>query len=323
MSFFIKRTRFDSGLEDDLPNLKSFEEYEKYNELVLKKTRRPYTLIIVPALVVTILFLIPFVWGIILSLTNYKLNFPVLKFNFGKNYLKMILSARFWKVTLNTFIYTAVSVSIEFVFGYFIASLLNTNTFMAKLLSKIIVIPLMVAPLISALLFKLMLNNQFGIINYFMSFIGLGDFPWGASPETAMLTVIIVDVWVFTPFVVLITLAGMRGLPKEPFEAAAVDGAKGINVLKTLTLPMMMPTVLIAVIFRVIDSIKVFDIIWGMTAGGPGDATTTFSIMGQIQTFGSLNVAKGTTILVITWFIIYQISQRMVVFWNNARNRLS
>jgi len=279
-------------------------------------------MIILPAILVTILFLIPFIWGIGLSFTNYRLNNPNAHINWGKTYYVLLSNIRFWKAALRTFQFTFFVVGIELLFGFFIAFLLNNETAMAKIVRRVIVFPLMIAPIIGTILLKLMLNNKFGVINFFLSFFGAGDFPWGASPSTAMFTVVLVDVWIFTPFMVLIILAGLRSLPKDPFEAACVDGAAGKHILWNITLPMVMPTILIAVIFRVIDSIKVFDVIWGMTAGGPGDTTTVFSILGYIFTFSSLDVAKGTTLLVLVWVALIFLGNKMVAYWDKARARI-
>jgi multiple sugar transport system permease protein len=308
---------------DEKETLNFLNSEEKKHEKIIKKERSPYTYIILPGIIITILFMVPFIWGIYLSFTGYRLNNPNMSFNFFKNYIRLLPSARFWYTLLLSFEYTSIAVAIEMVFGYYIATLLNYETIMSKIMRRLIVIPFMVAPIIGTLLLKIMMNNKYGIINYFLSFFGLMDFPWGASPSTAMFTIIMVDVWIFTPFVVLILLSGKRGLSKDPFEAAAVDGAKGFNVFRILTIPMLMPTILIAFIFRVIDSIKVFDIIWGMTGGGPGDATTVFSAVAYVNTFLSLNVSAGTTILVIAWIIIFIISRWLVKFWDKARANLS
>ena len=288
-----------------------------------ERITRPYTLIVLPAIITTIGFLIPFLWGIVLSFTKYKLNNPVYKFNFGLNYWNLLKSPEFWFTTFRTFEYAILAVGIELLLGFFIAMLLNTETVMAKISRRLIALPLMVAPAVGTVLLKLMLNNQFGVINYLMTPFGLRNFPWGASMGASLFTVVLVDVWIYTPFMVLIILAGLRSLPKDPFEAAAVDGARFGSTLRNITIPMILPAVFIAIIFRAIDSIKVFDIIWGMTAGGPGTSTMVYSVNGFIYVFGSLDVAKGTALMVITWIIVYLISQQLVKYWSVARSRLS
>jgi multiple sugar transport system permease protein len=309
--------------ELDLETLRALEEGEKRQELQIRRQRRPYTLIVLPGIILTILFLIPFLWGLYLSLTGYRLNLPIQVFNWGNNYRILFASRYFWQSTLITFTYTACAVSIEMLLGYAIATLLDHDTVMARVMRRLIVLPFMVAPIIGTLLLKLMLNNRFGVINYLLGFVGLRDFPWAASSNTAMLTVVLVDAWIFTPFVVLILFAGKRGIAKDPIAAASVDGASTLMVTRRVLVPMMMPTILIALIFRVIDSIIAFDIVWGMTGGGPGNATTLYSVTGYVRAFLSLDVAKGTAVLVVAWLIVFLVSQQLVKQWNRARRRLS
>jgi len=317
----MKRNR-SKAIENKNEEIILNEEQLRATSLLETKIRRPYTLIILPAILISIVFLIPFLWGLYLTFTRYKLSDPTLSFNWGLNYWNMVKSVKFWKSILATFQYTFFCVSIQTILGFFIAILLNTETIMAKIMRKIIVIPLMIAPIIGTIMLNLMMQNKFGIFNYLLSFIGLRDFPWGASASTAMLTVVLVDVWIFTPFMVLIMLAGIRGLPKDPFEAARVDGARGITVLIHMTFPMVLPTFLVAVIFRIIDSLKAFDIIFGMTAGGPGDTTSVFSVFGYLLTFTALDVSRGTTLMIIAWLIIFLISRKLVQYWEITRSRL-
>ena len=317
-----KENTYPDPGSDDNEIIAYLQEQEQKTQSVRAGIVRPYWLIILPAVIITIAFIFPFLWGLFLSLTRYKLNNPVYAFNWGINYWYLIKSPGFWATTFRTFEYTVFAVGVELILGFVIASLLNTETAMAKIGRRLIALPLMIAPSVATVLLKLMLNNQFGVVNYLMSPFGLIDFPWGASVSTAMFTVLIVDIWIYTPFMVLIILAGLRSMPKDPFEAAAVDGAGYWNVLKNLTIPMVMPTILIAVIFRVIDSVKIFDIIWGMTSGGPGTSTTVYSISGYVYTFGSLNVSKGSTIMIITWVIILLMSKQLVKYFDLARRRL-
>ena len=299
------------------------DQEEKAHEILIRKQRRPYTLIVLPGIILTILFLIPFLWGIVLSFTGYRLNYPKVIFNWGANYWNLFSSSTFWHSTLVTFTYTAAAVAVEMVLGYYIATLLDHETVMARVMRRLIVLPFMVAPIIGTLLLKLMLNNRFGVVNYLLGFIGLRDFPWAASSSTAMMTVVLVDIWIFTPFVVLILFAGKRGISRDPIDAARVDGASTVSMTRKIVLPMMMPTLFIALIFRVIDSIIAFDIVWGMTGGGPGDATTAYTVTGYVKVFLSLDVAKGTSVLVVAWLIVFLVSQQMVKQWNEARKRLA
>lgn len=284
--------------------------------------QRPYTLIIYPALLITILFLLPFVWGIWLTFTNYRLGAANYHFNWFQNYWSVLTSKSFLNAAWRTTQFTAIAISVELFLALALSVLMNTETVMAKVMRRLISFPLMIAPVVATLALKLMLNSKFGIVNYLLSFFGKQNFQWGSSPETSMFTVILVDVWIFTPFMVLIILAGLRGLPKDPVEAASVDGAGKFRILKNITFPILLPTILVAFIFRFIDCIKCFDVIWGMTAGGPGDSTTVFSILGYVLSFSSMDIAKGNTILVLVYVLNMYLGTKLINFWAKSRERI-
>ena len=286
------------------------------------ENERPYTLIVWPALLVTILFMLPFIWGIGLTFTNYRLGAANVKFNWFQNYWTILTSNNFLNAAWKTTQFTLITTGIELLLAFGLSVLMNTETIMAKVMRRLISLSLMIAPVVATLALKLMLNSKFGIVNYLLSFFGLGDFAWGASPDSSMFTVILVDIWIFTPFMVLIILAGMRGLPKDPIEAASVDGASKFTTLKNISFPIMLPTILVAFIFRFIDCIKCFDVIWGMTAGGPGDSTTVFCILGYVLSFSSMDIAKGNTILVFVYIINMFLGTKLINLWKESRARI-
>lgn len=291
-------------------------------QLAISKNERPYTMIVYPALLVTILFMLPFIWGIWLTFTNYRLGAANVKFNWFQNYWILLTSENFLNSAWKTTQFTLIATGMELLLAFALSVLMNTETIMAKVMRRLISLPLMIAPVVATLALKLMLNSKFGIVNYLMSFFGKGDFQWGASPDSSMFTVILVDIWIYTPFMVLIILAGMRGLPKDPIEAASVDGASKFNILRNISFPIMLPTVLVAFIFRFIDCIKCFDVIWGMTAGGPGDSTTVFCILGYVLSFSSMDIAKGNTIMVLVWVINMVLGTKLINAWTSARKRI-
>ncbi len=143
-------------------------------------------------------------------------------------------------------------------------------------ISIMLLMPLMTAPALAALMWKLMTNPGFGIMSWLATQVGLENFRWASDPATAMLTVVIVDIWVYTPFIMILLLAGLRSLPQQPFEAATLDGVPRLFVFWRITLPMLTPFLLTATLFRVIESIQQFDIIYAMTQGGPGNRLTVF-----------------------------------------------
>lgn len=292
------------------------------NPRSMKEKLTPY-LIILPALVITGAVLIPFAISIYYSLTDYRFTRPNFHFVGLKNYLFILKSSSFWNSVKVTFVYAGVAVGIETILGTITAFLLNTETIMAKICRPFLLLPLMIAPLITTLIWKLMMSPEFGVLNYFLSWFGYRDFPWATSPDTAMFTVLLIEVWTFTPFIALLVLAGLRSLPREPFEAARVDGASRWFIFRNVTLPLLTPYIVIAVIFRLIDSLRQFDIIFGMTKGGPGNTLMNFQVYAYTSTFTYGKPAMGLAYIIVNWLIIFAISFVMVNYWQKVQKQVS
>ncbi|ABG33115.1 sugar ABC transporter permease [Roseobacter denitrificans] len=288
-----------------------------------KVSRRmlPYVLSL-PALLVCIGILIPFFTAVLYSLQRYRLSQPwAREYNWGQNYLNFLSDASFWNTLKVSLTYAFCAVGIELLLGLGIALLLQKRTRFNNFVSIMLLMPLMTAPALAALMWKLMTNPGFGILSYFANSLGFTDFNWASDPQTAMLTVVIVDVWVYTPFIMILLLAGLRSLPQQPFEAAALDGVPRWFVFYRITLPMLTPFLLTAVLFRMIESIQQFDIIYAMTQGGPGDALTVFQVEAYLNFFQSTNVGRSAALMMILWAITYFLSNIFIKNWLRLRER--
>ena len=281
----------------------------------------PYVLSL-PALLACIGILIPFFTAVAYSLQRYRLSQPwAQRWNWGKNYLDFLSDASFWNTLKVSLSYAFLTVGIELLLGLGIALLLKRRTQFNNFVSIMLLMPLMTAPALASLMWKLMTNPGFGILSYFASFIGLEDFRWASDPSTAMLTVVLVDVWVYTPFIMILLLAGLRSLPQQPFEAATLDGVPRLIVFWRITLPMLTPFLLTATLFRVIESIQQFDIIYAMTQGGPGDKLTVFQVEAYLNFFQSTNVGRSAALLMILWAITYFLSNIFIKNWLKLREK--
>lgn len=282
----------------------------------------PYVLSL-PALLVCIGILIPFFTSVIYSLQRYRLSQPwAQRYNWGENYLNFLSDSAFWNTLKVSLSYAFLTVGLELLLGLGIALLLQKRTRFNNFISIMLLMPLMTAPALASLMWKLMTNPGFGILSYFASLIGLEDFRWASDPSTAMLTVVLVDIWVYTPFIMILLLAGLRSLPQQPFEAAALDGVPRLFVFWRITLPMLAPFLLTATLFRVIESIQQFDIIYAMTQGGPGDRLTVFQVEAYLNFFQSTNVGRSAALLMILWAITYILSNIFIKNWLRLRERL-
>jgi multiple sugar transport system permease protein len=281
----------------------------------------PYVLSL-PALLVCIGILIPFVTAVYYSMLRFRLNLPMLKgFIWFQNYIDFLSDAAFWKTVKVSLLYTALTVGVELVLGLVIALLLQKRSRLNNALSILLLLPLMTAPAIAALMWKLMTNPNFGILSYFVQLLGVADFKWASDPRTALFTVVLVDVWVYTPFIMILLLAGLRSLPQQPFEAAALDGVPRRFVFFRITLPMLMPYIVTASLFRLLDSIQQFDIIYAMTQGGPGDTLLVFQVRSYLEFYQYTNVGKSAALLIILWAITYALSNVFIKQWLKLRER--
>ena len=281
----------------------------------------PY-LLSLPALLVCIGILLPFFTAVYYSLLRWRLNLPAMKsFIWFDNYIAFARDPAFWNTVYISLLYTLLTVVVELLLGLGIALLLRQSTRINNFISIMLLLPLMTAPALAALMWKLMTNPNFGILSYFVSPLGVHDFKWASDPHTALLTVVLVDVWVYTPFIMILLLAGLRSLPKQPFEAAALDGVPWTFVFFRITLPMLLPYIITAVLFRLLDSIQQFDIIYAMTQGGPGDKLLVFQVQAYLMFFQNTNVGKSAAILMVLWLITNLLSNWFIKQWLLLRER--
>jgi multiple sugar transport system permease protein len=282
-----------------------------------RRRLRPY-LLSIPALVIVIGILYPFVLGAYYAFLNYAAVNPNPHIVWFDNFKSVLGDQIFWKSVTVTGIFALVATGIETVLGVGLALLLNRSSLIGKLFERVLIVPLMIAPVIAGVIWKLMFNPQFGILNHVL---GLGStFDW-LSGTTALWSVILVDAWIFTPFVAILVLAGIRSLPKEPFEASEVDGASWFYMFRKLMLPMLWPYILVAVIFRFMDNLKVFDHIYVLTAGGPGVATRTLQIGAFEDSIINLDYSRGSTYMLLLWIIVFITARYLVSVLGKAQRR--
>ena len=240
--------------------------------------------------------------------TLYKKNAATRKLVFDPdhNWTKVFADERMWNALLNTLIYTGVALVFQLVLGMLIALLLDSDRKGYGLMRALMTLPLVIPPAVTAMMFLLMLNGSFGVIAQGIIWTGLlpENFSILGDASTAMPGVLLAEIWQWTPFMVLIMLAGLRSLPKEPFEAAAIDGATSVQAFFKLTLPMMSKVIAIAVLIRGIDLLRAFDYVKVMTDSGPGTATETMtSYAGRIY-FGNADFPYASTIALLTLILV-------------------
>jgi len=276
-------------------------------------------LILLPAIVIPILVgVIPFALGVSLSFTDWRLAYPTNSFIGLENYLYLFQDRNFWLAVFISFEYVFLAVSIELLLGSIVAFLLSRNNRGQWFFRSIIVVPLTVAPVLLALMWKLMLSTSGGVVNYLLGFLKISPIAWLADSSVALTTLAFIDAYIYTPFVALILFAGIQNLPRDPYEAAVVDGASGWDSFRYITWPLMRPLVLVAVMFRLVVSFKVFDIIYATTSGGPGNATTNLHLWVYLNAFRYGDMAYAMSGAVILFVIIYILMNIFVRMWKRA-----
>lgn len=230
------------------------------------------------ALVAIVIFPTIFLWYV--SLTNYDLSMGWEQKSFVglRNFSFLFFEDKdFWHSLRISLLFAGVAVGFEFVLGLGVAVLFHRHLRGKRAWMSLLMIPMIITPTIISLIWKLMLNTEYGVLNFLLSQVGLGKVNWLGVQE-AFWSLVLVDVWEWMPFVALILYAGMQSLPQEPYEAAIVDGASPGQVFFYLTLPLLKPMMVIALLLRSIDALKMFDVVYGLTQGGPGNATELMSL---------------------------------------------
>lgn len=279
---------------------------------------RPW-LILLPTILITVGIFYPFGSAIYLSLTNFSFRSVLYNFVGLRNWIGMFQNPAFYRAVWVTLKFALFATVLEMGLGILIALSLNRDRWYTRILKVVLIFPLMVAPVIAVMLWQLMTNTSVGILERFLNLFGVFGFPWGASSSTALFTVILVDMWVYVPFVMLLILAGLQSMPKSPFEAARIDGGSAWFTFKTLTFPMLKPVFLIALIFRLMGSLQEFSVIYSMTKGGPGDTLMNLSVYSYTNVFQYLKLGETLPYILVLWMIINFVSDKLVKMWLKAK----
>ncbi len=224
------------------------------------------------------------------------------------NYFNLLSDSRFVASIFRTFYFTIIAVAVELVLGVAIALLLNRDFPFKRIVSSIMLLPMMATPVAIAMVWLLMYVPTTGIVNYVLRLANLPQPLWVYSENSVIPALALVDVWEWTPMIVLICLAGLTALPHDPLEAAIVDGASTWQTIRYVTLPMLLPTISVAALLRLIDALKTFDIIYVMTQGGPGFTSETLNIYTYVQAFGYFNFGYASSVLVVFFAIVLGVS---------------
>jgi multiple sugar transport system permease protein len=239
-----------------------------------------------------LIFGLPLVFSLYLSFQGWSPDQALFAGRFAglANYQDLMTDPQFLKSLSVTFIYTAVTVSAELACGLGIALLLNVDLPWIGFFRTALVVPMMITPIVAALCWKLLLDPDHGVVNYWIG----SHIVWLGRADTALISVMVVNLWQNAPYVAVLLLAGLRSLPSEPVEAASIDGASRWQVFWHVTLPLLRPYILVALLLRTIFEFRAFDNIYVMTSGGPANATMSLSMYTYLASFVQFDLSLGS-----------------------------
>ncbi len=234
------------------------------------------------------------------------------------NYRYLFASARFWEAVGRTFLFSAVGIGTEGILGVALALYLNRDFKGRNLVKTAFLLPMVATPVAVGLVWRLIYEPSIGIANQVCMWLGLGRQPWLGSPDMALPALLAVDIWQWTPMVMLVVLAGATALPTDVLESAQVDGAGKWQLTRKITLPLLRPTILTALLLRLIDVLKTFDIIYSTTQGGPGYATETLNILSYREAFEYFKFGRASATLVVFFLTVLLIAIGFIKFKNKV-----
>jgi multiple sugar transport system permease protein len=270
-----------------------------------RQQRRDRLIFLVPSLtVLSVILFYPLVYSVGLSFSNYYLPVPRKSFVGLANFTYILGDDAFWDALGVTARFTGAAVAIELVLGAAIALLLDTRIPCRRLVSMVVLLPMTITPAVAGLLMRWMFESNWGLVNYFLSLVGVRGPGWTGDPVWALWAIILADVWQYTPFVILVLYAGLQSIPEEPLEAAMVDGASRTQALVHVIFPFLRPLVLFVLIIRSMDAFRIFDQVFVMTGGGPGTTTQTITFYNYVMAFRMLRMGRASALGVVTLLIL-------------------
>jgi multiple sugar transport system permease protein len=251
--------------------------------------------------------IVPLGYALVMSLFDYKLGSETsASFIFLKNYVRFLQDPLALKSLGITLAFTALALSLELVAGVGMAVLLTSiPERWSKILRALYSMPLLISPIIVGLIWRYMYDPTFGLVYYVLSWFGLDSVFGGLEkPGWALLSIAMADVWETTPFILIVASAGLANIPRDLYEAARIDGAKALNVLVRITLPLLSKVLLVVMVIRGTDAFRVFDIIYALTGGGPGNSTLSLSIYAFQKGFDDYEMGYAMTVSIITMVVL-------------------
>jgi len=285
----------------------------------LARRHRSYYLFVVPALVVVgAVIIFPWLFTVWMSAFDWKIG-TVAHFVGFDNYTGLATNQRFLESIVHTFYFTALAVVVPLILGLVAALIFHRDFPFRGVLRSVFTMPMMATPVAVALVWTMMFHPQQGVLNYLLSVVGLPPSLWVYSPTWVIPSLVLVEIWHWTPLVMLIILGGLAALPTEPYESARLDGASEWQLFRYITLPLVAPFLVVAAVIRTIDALKAFDTIYVISQGGPGTASETINLYLYLQAFAFYNVGNASAVVVVFFVIILALALLLLYVRQRAK----
>jgi len=285
----------------------------------LRRRRRDFRLFTLPALVVICaVILFPWLFTVWMSAFDWKIG-SVAHFVGLDNYAQLATNQRFLEAIGHTFYFTLLAVAIPLVLGTWAALVFHREFPFRGVLRSVFTMPMMATPVAVALVWTMMFHPQQGVLNYVLSLAGLPPSLWVYSPTLVIPSLVLVEIWHWTPLVMLILLGGLASLPTEPYESARLDGASEWQLFRYITLPLLAPFIVVAAVIRTIDAVKAFDTIYVISQGGPGTASETINLYLYLQAFAFYNIGNASAVVVVFFVIILALALLLLYVRQRAK----
>jgi multiple sugar transport system permease protein len=285
----------------------------------IARRQRRYRLFIVPALaVVGAVIVFPWLFTVYMSVFDWKIG-TTAHFVGLANYIGLATNQRFVESIVHTLYFTALAVIVPLVIGTAAALVFHREFPFRGFLRAVFTMPMMATPVAVALVWTMMFHPQQGVLNYLLSLVGLPPSLWVYSPTLVIPSLVLVEIWHWTPLVMLIVLGGLAGLPTEPYESARLDGASEWQLFRYVTLPLVAPFLVVAAVIRTIDALKAFDTIYVISQGGPGTASETINMYLYLQAFAFYNIGNASAVVVVFFALILALALLLLYVRQRAK----
>jgi multiple sugar transport system permease protein len=280
--------------------------------------RRYWAFALPAALIVVAVIVFPWLFTLFMSVHDWQPS-GAISFVGLANFGHLFADPNFGLAVLRTLYFTVIAVAAPLLLGIYAALCFHRRFPMRGLARTVFIMPMMATPVAVALVFAMMFHPQLGVLNYLLTTFGLPPFTWVYSESTVIPTLAMVETWQWTPLVMLIVLGGLASLPTDPYEAALIDGANSWQTFRHITLPLLLPFIVVATVIRTIDALKAFDVIYVITQGGPGSASTTINIFLYNEAFAYYHLGYASAVTIVFFALIVAISLVLLMLRQRAK----